>query len=36
MKYMLLLRPSPYPDESLESFVTRIANKNGYDDVQRF
>jgi len=33
---MLLLRPTPYSDESLESFFTRVANKNGYDDVQRF
>ncbi|PNH98471.1 TniQ family protein [Vibrio diazotrophicus] len=33
---MLLQRPKPYPDESLESFFIRVANKNGYDDIQRF
>ncbi len=33
---MLLQRPTPYEDESLESFVIRVANKNGYDDVHRF
>lgn len=33
---MLLQRPKPYPDESLESFFIRVANKNGYEDIQRF
>lgn len=33
---MLLQRPKPYPDESLESFFIRVANKNGYSDVNRF
>nr|WP_319556684.1 TniQ family protein [uncultured Vibrio sp.] len=33
---MLLQRPKPYPDESLESFFIRVANKNGYSDVHRF
>ncbi len=33
---MLLQRPKPYPDESLESFFIRLANKNGYSDVHRF
>lgn len=33
---MLLQRPKPYSDESLESFFIRVANKNGYDDVRRF
>lgn len=33
---MLLQRPKPYPDESLESFFIRVANKNGYSDVHWF
>ncbi|MEX3070464.1 TniQ family protein [Vibrio alginolyticus] len=33
---MLLQRPQPYRDESLESFFIRVANKNGYDDIHRF
>ncbi|EPW6429568.1 TniQ family protein [Vibrio parahaemolyticus] len=33
---MFLQRPTPYPDESLESFFIRVANANGYDDVHRF
>ncbi|QUM76171.1 TniQ family protein [Moritella sp. 24] len=33
---MFRQRPAPHHDESLESFVIRIANKNGYDDVTRF
>ncbi|MFA0256019.1 TniQ family protein [Vibrio breoganii] len=33
---MFLQRPTPYNDESLESFFIRVANKNGYDDVHRF
>ncbi|WP_219582734.1 TniQ family protein, partial [Vibrio parahaemolyticus] len=33
---MLLQRPKSYPDESLESFFIRVANKNGYNDVHWF
>lgn len=33
---MFLIRPTPYDDESLESFFIRLANLNGYDDVHRF
>ncbi|MHA2936673.1 TniQ family protein [Vibrio sp. RC27] len=33
---MFLQRPKPFPDESLESFFIRVANKNGYQDVHRF
>lgn len=33
---MFLQRPKPYRDESLESFLIRVANKNGYDDVHSF
>ncbi|MEZ9105672.1 TniQ family protein [Vibrio cyclitrophicus] len=33
---MLLQRPKPHSNESLESFFIRVANKNGYEDVNRF
>ncbi|MHA2940400.1 TniQ family protein [Vibrio sp. RC27] len=33
---MFLQRPKPFPDESLESYFIRVANKNGYQDVHRF
>ncbi|EJL6345830.1 TniQ family protein [Vibrio cholerae] len=33
---MLLQRPKPFEDESLESYLIRIANRNGYQDVDRF
>ena len=33
---MFLQRPTPNKDESLESFFIRVANKNGYEDVNRF
>ncbi|MGR5151027.1 TniQ family protein [Photobacterium swingsii] len=33
---MFLQRPTPYDDESLESFFIRTANANGYSDVHRF
>ncbi|EGR4229193.1 TniQ family protein [Vibrio cholerae] len=36
MKTMLLQRPKPFEDESLESYLIRIANRNGYQDVDRF
>ncbi|TOG37983.1 hypothetical protein CGJ01_24235, partial [Vibrio parahaemolyticus] len=29
-------RPKPFEDESLESYLIRIANKNGYQDVDHF
>lgn len=33
---MFVQRPKPHIDETLESFLIRVANKNGYDDVHRF
>lgn len=33
---MLLQRPKPYQNESLESFLIRVANKNGYSYVNQF
>lgn len=33
---LLLQRPAPYSDESLESYFIRVANKNGYTDISRF
>ncbi len=36
MKTMLLQPPKPFEDESLESYLIRIANKNGYQDFDRF
>ncbi|MBL4828893.1 MAG: TniQ family protein [Aliivibrio sp.] len=33
---MFLQRPKPQKDETLESFLIRVANKNGYEDVHRF
>lgn len=36
MKTMLLQRPKPFEDESLESYLIRIANRNSYQDVDRF
>ncbi|OLQ72983.1 hypothetical protein BIT28_07350 [Photobacterium proteolyticum] len=33
---MFLQRPTPHADESLESFLIRVANANGYSDVYRF
>ncbi|OEE86928.1 hypothetical protein BCT71_05365 [Vibrio sp. 10N.261.51.A7] len=33
---MFLQRPKPHNDETLESFLIRVANKNGYEDVHCF
>lgn len=33
---MLLQRPKPHSDESLESYLIRVANKNGYENINRF
>ena len=33
---MFLQRPQPHKDETLESFLIRVANQNGYEDVHRF
>ncbi|MEH6532289.1 MAG: hypothetical protein V7735_13245 [Photobacterium frigidiphilum] len=33
---MFLQRPKPHNDETLESFLIRVANKNGYENVHRF
>jgi hypothetical protein len=33
---MLLQRPKPHADESLESYLIRVANKNGYENINRF
>lgn len=33
---MLLQRPKPHSDESLESYLIRVANKNGYESTGRF
>lgn len=33
---MLLQRPKPHSNESLESFFIRVAHQNGYEDVHRF
>ncbi len=33
---MLLQRPEPFTDESLESYLIRVANKNGYERPDRF
>lgn len=33
---MLLKRPEPYTDESLESYFIRVGNLNGYGNTQKF
>ncbi|AMF93042.1 TniQ family protein [Vibrio fluvialis] len=33
---MLLQRPKPQADESLESYLIRVANNNGYENINRF